>query len=134
MKSWFLGSPLAFISCLAFAQSRPAATTPEADVLNVNKALYQALVQEDVTAMQKMLGAEYVLINSDGKLVDRETLIGAFRDGYLTPRERRNEKRGGQALRGRGAGERLLEIQANGAGSQRGGPGLLHVGIHQTGR
>ena len=57
---------------------------PEADVLNVNKALYQALVQQDVTAVQKMLGTECVLFNSHAKPVDRETLMGAFRDGYLT--------------------------------------------------
>ncbi|MBC7920263.1 MAG: nuclear transport factor 2 family protein [Ferruginibacter sp.] len=85
MKNWFLGFLVVFFSPVAFAQNRPApAVAPEADVLSANKVLYQALLQEDVTAMGKILGTEYVLINSDGSLVDRETLIGAFRDGYVT--------------------------------------------------
>jgi hypothetical protein len=84
MKKLLLFATLIFFNVRAFAQTTASAGASETEVLNANKAVYQAILQENAAVLETLLGNEYVLVNNDGNLVDRETLIGAFRDGYVT--------------------------------------------------
>src|SRR5690349_9270441 len=79
-----LFAALAFCAVRTFAQTTAPAGSSETEVLIINKSLYQAFLQENTATLETLLGNEYVLVNNDGNLVDRETLIGAFRDGYVT--------------------------------------------------
>src|SRR5215213_11014379 len=83
MKRILFSAALAFFAIRAFAQTTASASSSEIEVLNINKSLYQAFLQENAGTLETLLGNEYVLVNNDGNLVDRETLIGAFRDGYV---------------------------------------------------
>jgi hypothetical protein len=86
MKRLLFSAALALFAIGAFAQTTASASSssPESELLNINKSLYQAFLQENAATLETLLGNEYVLVNNDGNLVDRETLIGAFRDGYVT--------------------------------------------------
>src|SRR4051812_4738712 len=84
MKKILFTAALAFFVARAFAQTTASASSSETEVLNANKSLYQAFLQENAATLETLLDNEYVLVNNDGNLVDRETLVGAFRDGYVT--------------------------------------------------
>src|SRR6476469_4877468 len=83
MKRIVFSAALAFFAVRAFAQTTASVSASETELVNTNKSLYQAFLQENAATLETLLDNDYVLVNNDGNLVDRETLIGAFRDGYV---------------------------------------------------
>ena len=83
IKRMLFPAAFAFFAVRAVAQTTASASASEIEVSTINKSLYQAFLQENAATLETLLGNEYVLVNNDGNLVDREMLIGAFRDGYV---------------------------------------------------
>lgn len=70
---------LLIVPCLAFTS-----LSPNTDVTDANKALFNALLNKDASTLEGLLDSDCTLIMVDGSTYDRETVLTGVKGGYAT--------------------------------------------------
>jgi hypothetical protein len=79
IKGIILGTWLLMMSIAANAQiSQPI------DVADCTNMFFKGLLEEDGKLLDNILSADFSVTSFDGRLIDRNTLIGGLSEGYLT--------------------------------------------------
>ena len=56
----------------------------EEEVLEVEKGFAQAIVKNDPEAIERFVADDWIIVNADGGIIDKERFLGVIKSGTLT--------------------------------------------------
>jgi len=80
MKHPFLATVVLSVMVMMFGQHR---SDPEAELVTLSKEFSEAMVTNDATKIGTYLADEWIIVGSDGGIIDRARFLGVIQSGTL---------------------------------------------------